>query len=166
MFLNNSIKACHRSLVILKDTCNLFVSDVIAILEAIFFQGLQLFNSPWIREEICIHFWPLKSACGKLAKLCQKLSLTCVVRWPFDIFSCKELSKIWNENVNRKSLKENYIQAWYLSVSLRSRHFRAGWNNYRFQTHQHSVTRISKTRLSSLYDREGKFSLQMELNWS
>lgn len=26
---------------ILKDTCNLFVSDVIAILEAIFFQGLQ-----------------------------------------------------------------------------------------------------------------------------
>lgn len=97
----------------------------------------------------------------------KKLSLTCVVRWPFDIFSCKELSKIWViENLNRMSLKENYIQAWYLSVSLRSRHFRVGWNNYRFQTHQHSVTRISKTRLSSLYDREGKFSLQMELNWS
>ena len=75
MFLNNSIKPCHRSLVILKDTCNLFVSDVIAILEAIFFQGLQLFNSPLIREEICIHFWPLKSACGKLASsyFCTKL---------------------------------------------------------------------------------------------
>lgn len=160
---------------ILKDTCNLFVSDVIAILEAIFSQGLQLFNSPWIREEICIHFWPLKSACGKLAssyfctKLCQKTftHLCCSMAMTFDIFSCKELSKIWVlENLNRMSLKENDIQAWYLSVSLRSRHFRAGWNNYRFQTHQHSVTRISKTRLSSLYDREGKFSLQMELNWS
>ena len=158
---------------ILKDTCNLFVSDVIAILEAIFFQGLQLFNSPWIREEICIHFDLWKVHVENLLPLIsvrncvKKLSLTCVVRWPFDIFSCKELSKIWViENLNRMSLKENYIQAWYLSVSLRSRHFRVGWNNYRFQTHQHSVTRISKTRLSSLYDREGKFSLQMELNWS